>query len=34
MALIGMPHKMLFPMVVEETTLWRRRQIGDSPPAQ
>ena len=34
MVLIGTPHKMLFPMVVEETMLWRRRQIGDSPLAQ
>lgn len=34
LVLIGTPHKMLFPMVVEETMLWRRRQIGDSPLAQ
>lgn len=31
---IGTPHETLFPMLVEESTLWSRRQMGESPCAQ
>lgn len=34
MVFIGTPHETLFPMLVEESMLWSRRQIGESPRAQ
>ena len=34
MVLVRTPHKMMFPVLVEETMLSGRRPMGDSPQAQ